>query len=258
MTSLFEKRAMGLSAVLITRDAEEHLDAVLQPLSVCAEVVILDSGSSDRTREISTAHGVRWFEHPFNGYGPQKRRAVALAANDWIMAVDADEVLDAQAASALCEVSWPAQDPAACWRISRRPFVGGREIRHTHWVPDRVVRIFNRGRHGFSDAAVHESVAPTGAVHDLPGSLLHYSYRDLSEVFRMDYHRLKSLAYRARGRRASGLELAVRAVWRFFYSYVVRRGVLDGRAGVVIALAGSVNAVMGLALAGEQEAGERE
>lgn len=246
-------RAEALSAVLITRDAEEHLDRVLQPLSVCGEIVVLDSGSSDRTKEIAAAHGARWCEHPFAGYGPQKQRAVSLAANDWILSVDADEVLDAEATAAVCAIPWSRQDPAACWRLNRRPFIGRREIRHTHWVPDRVVRIFHRGRHGFTDAAVHESVVPTGPRHDLPGSLLHYSYRDLSEVFRMDYHHLKSVSYRAARRRASGPELAVRAAWRFIYSYVVRRGVLDGRAGVVIALAGSVNAVMGLALAGELE-----
>ena len=248
-----KRTAQALSAVLITRDAEEHLERVLQPLSVCDEIVVLDSGSRDRTRQIAAAYGARWFEHSFEGYGPQKRRAVALAANDWVFSIDADEVLDAEAAAALCAVSWAREDPAVCWRINRRPFVGRREIHHTHWVPDRVVRIFNRGRHDFSDAAVHESVVPTGAVREMPGSLLHYSYRDLSEVFRMDYHHLKSLSYRAAGRRASGPELAVRAVWRFLHSYIVRLGVLDGRAGVVIALAGSVNAVMGLALAGERE-----
>jgi glycosyltransferase involved in cell wall biosynthesis len=252
------RRAEGLSAVLITRDAEEHLDRVLRSLNVCGEIVILDSGSIDRTREIAAAHGARWYERPFSGYGPQKQLAVSLAVNDWILAVDADEILDAEATSALCGVPWSRQDPAACWRINRRPFIGRREIRHTHWVPDRVVRIFNRGCHAFSDVAVHESIVPTGPLYDLPGSCLHYSYRDLGEVFRMDYHRLKSISYRAAGRRASGPQLAIRAAWRFFYSYVVRRGVLDGRAGVVIALAGSVNAVMGLALAGEMESHETE
>ena len=86
----------------------------------------------------------------------------------------------------------------------------------------------------------------------LPGSLLHFSYRDLSEVFRTDYHRLKAQRYRDQHRRAGGAMLAARATWKFFYSYLLRRGFLDGPAGVVIALAGSVSAVMGLALASEE------
>ena len=257
MSEIFKGGSLPLSAVVITRDAEEHLERVLNPLKVCGEIVILDSGSADRTREIALAHGARWHEHPFDGYGPQKRRAVSFAANDWVLSVDADEVLDEEAAAALAAIPWEQQDPSSCWRINRRPFIGRREIRHTHWVPDPVVRIFHRGCHNFSAAPVHESVASTGPVFTLPGSLLHYSYRDLGEVFRMDHHRIKGERYRAAGRRASGPTLVLRAGWRFFYSYILRRGFLEGGAGVVIALAGSVNSIMGLALAGEKADEER-
>ena len=94
-----------------------------------------------------------------------------------------------------------------------------------------------------------------GDVRTLPGSLLHFGYRDLGEVFRMDYHRLKAEVYRRQGRRAGGAVLTARAIWAFFFSYAVRRGFLDGPSGVVIALAGAVNAVMGLAMATEDREG---
>jgi glycosyltransferase involved in cell wall biosynthesis len=89
-----------LSAVLITNNAEEHLDLVLAALQCCGEIVVLDSGSTDRTREIALQYGASWYERPFDGYGPQKRHAVVRARYDWILAVDADEVLDDEAASA--------------------------------------------------------------------------------------------------------------------------------------------------------------
>jgi len=241
-----------ISAVLITENAEEYLDRVLAALRFCGEIVVLDSGSADRTRGIALEHGASWFERPFDGYGSQKRHAVVRAGFDWILAIDADEVLDDEAGAAVAAIDWDRQDPSLCWRLRRRPFVGQREIRFGHWNPDWVVRLFHRGHHDFSSAPIHESVKPTGAVRTLPGSLLHYSYRDLGEIIRMDYHRLKAQRYRDEGRRAGGPELAVRATWAFFYSYFVRRGFLDGPAGVVVALAGSVNAVMGLALASEQ------
>jgi glycosyltransferase involved in cell wall biosynthesis len=242
-----------LTAVLITLDAERHLERVLSALQPCCEgIVVLDSGSGDRTREIAAAFGVRWHEHPFDGYGPQKRRATALADTDWLLSIDADEVLDDDAQRAIAEIDWSAQDPAACWRIRRRPHIGEREIRHGHWVPDRVVRIFNRRRHGFDDAAVHESVSPSGPVHTLPGSIFHYSYSDAAEVFRVDYHRLKADRYRRLGRRASAIGLAARAAAAFLRSYLLRAGFLDGRDGVVVALAGAVNAVTALALASER------
>lgn len=247
-----------VSAVLITRDAEQHLESVLQPLALCAEVVILDSGSQDNTREIARAAGVRWHEHPFDGYGPQKRRAVALATSDWVLSVDADEVLDGRAARAIQTIDWSRQDAAVCWRIRRRPFIGSREIRHGHWVPDLVVRLFNRSRHGFSSDLVHESVRPSGPVHTLAGSLLHFSYQDLAEVYRADYHRLKAELYRRRGRRATAAQLTLRAAAAFLRSYLLRRGFLDGPAGVVVALAGAASAVTGLAMASDSSTSDDE
>ncbi len=214
--------------------------------------MVLDSGSSDSTREIALEHGASWYERPFDGYGSQKRHGVVRARYDWILAIDADEVLDDEAGAAVQAVDWARQDPSLCWRLRRRPFVGQREVRFGHWNPDWVVRLFHRGHHDFSGAPIHESVTPTGAVRTLPGSLKHYSYGDLGEIIRMDYHRLKAQRYRDQGRRAGGPVLAMRATWAFFYSYIVRRGFLDGPAGVVVALAGSINAVMGLALASEE------
>lgn len=240
-----------LSGVVITRNAEEYLDRVLAALHCCGEILVLDSGSTDGTRQIADKHGASWFERPFDGYGSQKRHAVVRAAHDWILSVDADEVLDHEAASAIETIDWCDQDPSVCWRIRRRPFIGRREIRHGHWNPDWVIRLFHRGHHDFSAAAVHETVSPKGTVRTLPGSLHHYSYRDLGEVFRMDYHRIKARRYRDEGRRSAGPGLAARASWAFAYSYLIRRGFRDGPAGVVIALAGAVNSVMGLAIAGE-------
>lgn len=238
-----------VSAVLITLDAERHLDAVLAAAAACDEIVVLDSGSVDRTRAIAAAHGARWHEHPFDGFGPQKNRAVALARHDRILSLDADEVLDATARTAFEGVGWAAADPRACWRLRRRNFIGDHEIRHGHWGRDRVVRLFDRRFHGFTDVPVHESVMPSGPVYDLPGSLRHYSYSDAAALFRPGYHRRKAGRYRDRGRRASAPVLVARAGWAFVSGYLLRRGFLDGRLGVVVALASAVNAVVGLAMA---------
>jgi glycosyltransferase involved in cell wall biosynthesis len=238
-----------LSAVLITRDAERHLERVLAALASCAEILILDSGSRDRTREIAAAHGAVWHEHAFEGYGPAKRRAIALARHDWVLSLDADEVLDERAAAALAAVDWGAADPRQCWSLRRRPFIGDREIRHGDWAPDRVVRVFNRRHHEVSADAVHESVRPTGPVRRLDGSLLHFTAADLAAVFRPDYYRLKAEVYRQRGRRAGAPRLALRAAGAFLRSYLLRAGFLDGSAGVVVAVAAAANAVTGLALA---------
>ena len=241
-----------VSAVLITLDAERWLDTVLEPLHCCDEILILDSGSRDRTSEIAARHGVAWHEHAFDGYGPQKRRAVEMARNDWVLSIDADEVLEPATVEAITAIIWSRQDLRTCWKIRRRPFIGDREVRYGHWVPDPVVRLFNRRVHNFTQSMVHESVRPTGPVHHLSGAMLHHSYPDLAALFRADYHRMKATDYRARGRQTPGaLNLVGRASWAFFYSLVLKRGLLDGPAGVVVALSGAVNAVLGLVLAGE-------
>ncbi len=239
-----------ISAVLITLNAERHLEQVLAALAgACAEIVVLDSGSTDGTRAICARHGARFSVHPFDGYGPQKRRACALATHDWILSIDADEVLDDDARAGLAALA--LADPAACGRIRRRNFVGAREIRHGHWSPDWCVRLFNRQVHGFSADAVHESVRPTGPLITLAGSLRHYSYTDLADIIRAPYHRLKAAAYRARGRRTAAPVLVLRAGWAFTHSYVLKAGFRDGSAGVAVALSAAVNAVYGLAMANE-------
>lgn len=237
-----------ISAVLITLNAERHLDRVLTSLAgVCAEIVVLDSGSTDATKEIAERHGARFFVRPFDGYGAQKRAAVGMAANDWILSLDADEVLDEQARGSLRSVL--ITGARSCWRIRRRNHVGGREIRYGHWSPDWCVRLFNRTEHTFSNDPVHEAVRPTGQLLTLPGSILHYGYADLADIIRGKYHRMKGAAYRTQGRRASSVSLILRAWWAFTKSYVLKRGFLDGQAGVAVALSAAVNAVMGLAIA---------
>ncbi len=240
-----------ISAVVITKNVEGHLDETLRSLAICAEIVVLDSGSTDRTREIALRHGARWHEHAFDGYGPQKCRAVGLAHHDWILSVDADEVLDHAAVMAIAAVDWPMADLMTCWRIRRRTFVGDREIRYGHWSNERPVRLFNRLVTGVEPVLVHESVRATSRVRSLQGALHHYSYADLSEIIRLDYHRLKAIRYRRAGRCAGGPLLALRAVWAGLHSYLVRGGCLEGGAGVVIALSAAVNATMGLAMASE-------
>ena len=247
MSSVRDK--LPISAVMITKDAEPHLDRVLRPLSVCSEIVILDSGSGDGTHDIATRHGAVWREHPFDGYGLQKRRAVALARRDWVLSVDDDEVLDDRGVEALTAVDWNAEDPRTCWEIRRRPFIGDREIRHGDWAPDRVVRVFNRRYHDFSDVLVHESVQPTGPVRRLDGSLLHYTSADFAGLFRTDYYRLKADMYRKNGRHAGHALLTARAVGVFLRGYLLRLGFLDGTAGLVVALASAVNSSVGLAMA---------
>lgn len=233
-----------LSAVIITRDAGPRFAAVLASVALCREVLVVDSGSADGTIELARAAGARVEHQPFLGYGPQKRRAVALAAHDWILSIDADEVLDAdaQAACRCLDLS----DPDACWEIRRRTFVGHREVRHGAWRDERVLRIFNRTTADFKDLPVHEEVTATRSPRLLAGSLLHYSFADPIAVLErsLRYARLKAGIMRGRGESPGPWPLPARAVAAFVKSYLLRSGWRDGGIGFVVALSRAIDSTI--------------
>lgn len=243
---------LPVSAVLIVLNGERHLDRVLGSLAFCDEILILDSGSTDATREIAARHGARVEHQSFLGYGPQKRRAVELAKHDWILSVDDDEVIDYEAATTIQVLD--LADPSRAWRVRRRNYVGSREIRFGQWTPDFTLRLFNRTRAEFNLNAVHESVVPTGPVRTLPGALHHYSFIDLADVFvrGAGYSRAKATRFHFEGRRAHAPQLFFRALWSFLRSYVLKQGFRDGAAGFVVALSLAVDSTLPLAMAGEQ------
>jgi glycosyltransferase involved in cell wall biosynthesis len=233
-----------ISAVIITRDAAAHLAAVLAAVDFCDERLVLDSGSSDKTLEIARAAGARVEHQDFLGYGPQKCRGVALARHDWILSIDADEVLDDEARDAIRGLD--LGDPHACWAVRRSTFIGARAVRHGAWRNDLVLRLFNRTTAGFKPLPVHEEVEAGRRPALLPGSLLHYSYAGCGEVLTraIRYAPLKASIMRRKGQRAAAWALPFRGLAAFFRSYVVRGGWRDGAAGFVVALSRAIDSTL--------------
>ncbi|MFM8707033.1 MAG: glycosyltransferase family 2 protein, partial [Planctomycetia bacterium] len=193
---------LPISAVIITQDAAARIEAVLLAVAMCDERLVLDSGSTDDTVACARSAGARVEQQPFLGYGAQKRRAVALAKHDWILSLDADELLDGEGQAALGRLD--LSNPTACWAIRRRTFVGRREVRHGAWRGERVLRLFNRTTAGFKDIAVHEEVESQTAPRLLAGSILHYSFADCRDVLSrsLRYAPLKAAVMRAKGEKA--------------------------------------------------------
>lgn len=237
-----------ISAVIITRDAATHLAAVLQALDFCAERLVLDSGSTDETVALARRLGARVEHQPFLGYGPQKRRAVALASHDWILAIDADEVLDDEARDAIRRLD--LSDPGDCWAVRRRTFVGRQPVRHGAWSNDRVLRLFNRTAANFKPLPVHEEVEASRPPTLLPGLLLHYSYADAAAVLARSvrYAPLKASIMRQKGQRAKPWLLPLRGLSAFSSSYLVRGGWRDGAVGFVVALSRVIDSTLPRAL----------
>jgi len=224
-----------ISAVIITLNEEQAIEQCLAALRWCDEIVVVDSGSTDRTVEICRANGCSVHQRKFDGYGPQKRWAVSLAHHDWILSVDADEVISD---SLRDEIVRELDAAELIWDgllIPRTMVFLGREFRHgsEHRYPS--LRLFNRQRGNFTDARVHEGVEVAGRTKQLAGRMLHYSYRDLHQYFEK-FNRYTSAAAEElfrEGRHKSLWGVFFALPVNFLKHYLLRRNLFNGYPGLV-------------------------
>jgi len=227
---------LKISATIITFNEEDRIREALASLACCDELIVVDSGSSDRTREIAAQHGARVFTRAWEGYSSQKNFAAAQAANDWILSLDADERLSAELAVEIQD--WKAQDTSmAAMSMPRRAYYLGRWIRHSGWYPDRKTRLYDRRRTRWGGDLVHESMDVDGRLGKFYGDILHFPYRTLGDHFeRIDhYTRLAAESARQSKRRGNPLKLIAGPPFVFLKTLLFQRGFLDGWRGVMIA-----------------------
>jgi glycosyltransferase involved in cell wall biosynthesis len=234
---------VGLTAIVITRNEEANIAGCLESVAFADEIVVVDSGSTDRTVELARAAGAKVAVHAdWPGFGPQKNRALALATQDWVLSIDADERVTPQGREeilrAIGDNARPDTSQYDAWDMPRRSSFCGQYIAHSGWYPDRVTRLFRRGRGRFSDDLVHERVVVDGRVGRLRSDLLHTTYPDVETMLaKLDrYSSASAQAMFDRGARSSLAGAIVRGLWAFVRTYVLRLGVLDGRMGFVLAV----------------------
>ena len=225
--------SLPLSLIVITRDAAHEIAGCLASAPFAAEAIVVDSGSRDDTVGLATRSGARVIHHEWEGYGPQKNFAVAQAAHDWVLCVDADERVSPELAAAIRAAFARGVPAAPAFTIARRNRFLGRWLAHGEGYPDWNVRLFDRRRARWSADPVHEKVAAQGTAERLAGDLLHYSAESLDAYVAKQnrYTTLQAEALHAAGERASGLRIAFSPLTRFFRFYIVKLGFLDGVAG---------------------------
>lgn len=250
-----------LSVALIARDEAHNLGACLAALRWADEIVVVDNGSTDGTRDIARAAGARVIEAAdWPGFGPQKNRALDACTGDWVLAIDADErVTPALRAEIERTLAQPAFDVYA---LPRRSTYAGRFMRHGGWWPDYVARLFRRGTARYSDARVHESLVTDRPVGRLQEPLLHYSFRSLEDVLaKVNRYSTEGAAMlAARGARPGLAGAVLHGVAAFVRTYVLKLGFLDGRFGFMLAVSnaeGSYYRYVKAMLAAEDRAGRR-
>jgi glycosyltransferase involved in cell wall biosynthesis len=227
-----------LSAVLIAQDEERHIEGALASVAFCDEVVVVDSGSTDRTREVAQAAGARVLVNaPWPGFVAQRDFAVRAARHDWVLALDADERVGPALRDEILRLR-AAGFAEAGYRIPRVAHYLGCWVRGTDWYPDWQVRLFDRRRAAWQGDLVHESVGVHGPVGRLRGDMEHYPYADIADHLRKidSYTTLWARQAYAAGRRSNVVDMTAGAVWAFVRNYGLKRGVLLGSAGFIVSV----------------------
>ena len=225
-----------LSVVVVTLNEEERIRACLESVAWADEIVVVDAESQDKTVAIAREMTDHVFVRPWPGFAAQKNFAIAQASGQWILSLDADEIVSV-ALRADIERVLGGEGDAAGYAVPRRNVFWGAWIRHGGLYPDWQVRLFRKGRGTFSARAVHESLTIDGPLARLAGHLEHRSYRDV-EDFLARANRYSSLAaeeWVASGRRAHVSDVITRPLGRFLSMYVARGGFRDGWRGLLLA-----------------------
>jgi glycosyltransferase involved in cell wall biosynthesis len=236
-------RAMPrITATIITFNEEERIAEALASLACCDEIIVVDSGSTDRTRDIASDAGARVITRLWEGYSRQKNFAAAQASHNWILSIDADERLSIELADEI--VKWkkepePEHRTRAC-SMARRAFYLGKWIHRSGWYPDRKVRLYDR-RHCQWTGTIHENLTTDGEVLKLRGDLLHFPFIDWDHQKKKidEYAALAAKDARARDVPGNVFKLAFGPPLVFIKSFFLRGGFLDGWRGGLIAYAGA-------------------
>lgn len=226
----------NISAVLIVRDAEASLAATLDGLKRFGEVVIYDNGSKDKTVEIARRYpNVTVHQGEFSGFGSTRNKAARLAKNDWVFSIDADEVPDAALLDALDKL--PLDDAQAVYAVERQNWFLGKRVKHSGWGSQWLVRLYQRGSHGFTDVAVHEKLElkEGEAPAKVGGTLKHSPMGDAGD-FLVKMHRYTMLKAAESTKTYHPAIILLKTLWAFIRSYILRLGILDGWRGVLISV----------------------
>jgi glycosyltransferase involved in cell wall biosynthesis len=229
-----------LSVIVIALNQEANIGDCLASVRFADEIVVVDTGSSDRTVELARAAGARVLVTSWQGFAGTKNFALDQAGGDWVFSLDTDErVSEALKDEILTVVR--ADGPLNGYRAPRKNYFGGRWVRRLGWYPDYTLRLWRRERGRFREREVHEEVEVAGPVGILQNPLDHYSYSNLEEYASRQerYARLAAREMAKHGRRPQPGELAWRPLLAFLKLYLLKQGFREGALGLSLALAGS-------------------
>ena len=236
---MLHSEKLSLSVIIIAKNEEDRIEICLQSvLPVADEIILLDSGSSDRTIEISRKYTDKVYETDWPGYGPQKQRALKKAAGDWVLSIDADEALSPELANEIATLL--KSNPVEIgFRLPWAVTIFGQTLNHGRSAR-APLRLFRRKGAIFSDDMVHEKVLlPPGKTRKLKGRLLHYTHRDFGHALYKNAHYAwlgSQRRYKSKKKGGGLFGAILRGILVFIQVYIIRAGFLDGKVGFLMAV----------------------
>ena len=245
---------MSLSAVLITKNEGHNLADCLETLKFCTEIIVVDSGSTDDTVEVARRFTSKVFQKSWTNFAEQRNYAASLATQPWIFSIDADERVSSALAAELQSLVANPQGHTA-FAVPRKTFHFGRWIAHGGWYPNYVTRLFQRDAGRWDGGELHEFWTTAGRQGQLTNALDHYSFRDLADQVARNnrYSSLGAVVLRKQGQSFSFLRLAGKTVSKFFETYFLKKGFLDGLPGFIIAVSAAYSVFLKWAKLWEME-----
>jgi glycosyltransferase involved in cell wall biosynthesis len=231
------------SVVLITHNEEANLPRTLESVMPLVregqgEIIVVDSGSTDRTPEIARAHGARVFVEPWKGFAAQKNSAMDKASGDWVLQLDADEALEPELTEEIATTLLDKSAMSGYW-IPRKNYFLGRWIKHGGFYPDPKLRLVRRGAGRFVEYGAHPTMKVDGSTGKFSHALLHCAYPTLrGYIDHMNSYSSMGAGIAAENGqgRFSVLNIVARPLLTFIYNYFFRLGFLDGREGLLLHL----------------------
>jgi glycosyltransferase involved in cell wall biosynthesis len=229
-----------ISATIITRNEEANIAACIKSLNWVDEIIVLDSGSTDKTVDVARQYTDKIFVETWRGQGFQKNRAVELAQGPWIISVDADERVSPELAVEIRQAI--EHDPSAAFAMRRKNFYQGKWVRHCGWWPDWVKRVFRKGTARFSEDIIHDSLQARTPVKKLNHPIEHHSFHSPEDFLNRAYWYAHHQAHEmhCNGRSASVWTAFSHAGFTLLQTYILRLGFLDGAAGLLVAVSNGV------------------
>jgi glycosyltransferase involved in cell wall biosynthesis len=228
---------LPLSISIISFNEENNIDRTLKSIAdIASEIIVVDSHSTDRTREIALSFGARVFEENWKGHIEQKNSALEKCTHEWVLALDCDEVVTNELKHSIIEVISKPEADGYC--LDRKTVYLGKLLEHA-WQPDRKLRLVKRSSSprwgGYNP---HDVLRINGSTKRLKGDLLHYSHRDARDHFNrvVHYARLVAESYRQNGRKFRLYNLIINPVYAFVKEYFLKMGFRDGIRGLAVAV----------------------